>query len=355
MRQILAAFMLMFSLTICSYANHFDFDTTDVNCSILIREVYVGGIWGGGDEIGVLTPEGRCGGSVAVTGFPLGIAAWGDDALTRDSIEGFREGDSIYFVRWDSEQQHEVSLERIYLLTGDGIWHSNGLLIVELAAKEPYFDIHPTINRHKFTCPSAEFFSGEMLIGPHPGDQVGICTAQGDVGGFLIWIDSDSASGWAYEDDPETEGIVEGFAVGEGFQFSFFSSDSFLTIDSTNWQILLGDEHFSIDGRSTIQLWNDPVSVRLDPLAPTSFEILGTYPNPFNGQTVIKLALPTETSLRLFVLGLDGKEIYYTDYSGLSAGIHQLPVNLNWIPSGNYYCRLETTFGSKTISLTLTK
>ncbi len=356
MKNIALTLTFLLVSTVTARASYFNFDTTDVNCSVLIRECYLtAGLWGQGDELGLFTPEGRCGGGTIVDGFPVGIAAWGDDVLTRDSIEGFREGDSMYFVRWDDSAEREIALRKIYLLTGDGIWRDRGLLIIELADNEPQFEIHPTLNRHRFICPSAEFYNWDVGIGPEAGDQAAIRTPDGDVAGLLIWATNDSATGWAFEDDPVTEDVVEGFSVGDSFQFSYLSVDSLYQVDSTNWLVLRGNEVFARNGNTTVRLWNISVSSVLEGVLPLQFEILGAFPNPFNGRTFISYALPRESKIIISVYSLDGRQVFSEHLGEITAGIHNIPIEIETLPSGKYLCKLESSFGVASISLALTR
>ena len=340
------------------YAAHFDFDTTDNNCSILIREAYFfSGGWSEGDEIGVFTSTGICGGASIINRFPVGIAAWSDDSLTPDSVgvEGFEEGDSIYFRRWDAVNQVESDLEKVYLLMGDGLWRNGGVLILELADTDPYFPITPTYPHHAFSCVASEFYVADISTGPNPGDISAIRTPTGEVGGILVWVTEDSAMGWAYGDDPSTEEIVEGFREGESFSFSYHKSGTEFEIDSTNWMFLRGEELFSEGGSSLVRLWNEPNSVADEPFNPEDFRILSCYPNPFNGKTTIKVSLPIAAPVNLRLYGTDGRLVKNISVGLISSGLSAIPIDLSSLPSAVYSVSVDTPFGERSVKLMLLK
>lgn len=332
-------------------AIHFDFDTTDANCSILVRECYLmTGMWDEGDELGVFTSAGICGGGMVVEGFPLGIAAWADDALTDSLVEGFHSNDSILFVRWDASQEREIPLRQLYVLSGEPHWENNGLLIVELAEERPAFDIQPTFNRHRFICNGTDLFIWDIGYEPQLGDQVGIFRLDGQVCGLMTWGSPDSALGWAYQDDPATE-AREGFDNGEAFYFIYHSDSA--DIDTVYWDLLFGSLVFEVDMTTIVRLWNFPDGVHTQELLPVKFEVEPAFPNPFNSSTRLNITLPGESPVRVAILSLDGREVLTLKPGSYPSGRQALSVDLSSLPSGHYTCRIVTAFGAKTLPLTL--
>lgn len=70
---------ILFSFTLISstlHAQHFNFQQTDANHTIIIREAIIGDeLLQNGVKIGVLTPGGNCAGAVVVEEeFPVGLA-----------------------------------------------------------------------------------------------------------------------------------------------------------------------------------------------------------------------------------------------------------------------------------------
>jgi len=118
--------------------NHYIFDITDVNMSVIIsaatidQETLVEN-----DEIGVFTPAGLCtGAGIVPPRFPdeaMGLAAWGDDAMTEEVIEGFQVDEALSFRFWDADAQQELITE-IEVFNGEAIYAPNGFLVIGLSA-----------------------------------------------------------------------------------------------------------------------------------------------------------------------------------------------------------------------------
>ncbi len=119
--------------------NHFQEPRpTDLSMSIILQSV-VGLEVVDGAEIALITPRNAIGGLAVLTGEPSwGITAWGDDGTTEE-IEGFREGEPMRFLFWDSVHDWELEME----LDADGelIYRTNGLLIINATV-----DVAPEIS-----------------------------------------------------------------------------------------------------------------------------------------------------------------------------------------------------------------
>jgi hypothetical protein len=352
---MLLALSGLWLLPIPVLASHFAFDTTDVNCSIMIRMAYpTSHEWNEGDELAVFTPAGGCAGAATFRSFPIGLAAWGDDALT-DSIDGFREGEAIRFVHYDAIEEREYPLSEFFSLVGDPVWHANGLIIAELADEEPHFPVRPQLIRHRLECLDAAFFEYDFGIGPGPYDQAGVYTPAGLCAGLMVWdSEGQHAAGWAYGDDPGTEPI-DGFRAGETFYFKFWSSDSNLTIDTLQSIIQLGDTVFVSNGSSTVRIWNDPVSVGNRSPLPSQYSITPVFPNPFNGRTKLRLELPFDGLVELTIFGIDGRPVRPTERIRYKAGSHEISIDLGNHPSGEYLCKVAVGGEIRTIPLHLQK
>ncbi len=115
---------------------HFKFTAnTGENYSILIRSATLNGVsLANGDEIGVFTPAGLCVGAVAVSGTgSLGLTAWEDDPQTPDSIDGYKDGESMSFRFWHAATQTELAATASYRL-GNGVFNFGPYADVDLSA-----------------------------------------------------------------------------------------------------------------------------------------------------------------------------------------------------------------------------
>jgi endonuclease/exonuclease/phosphatase family metal-dependent hydrolase len=76
-------------------------------------------------------------------------------------------------------------------------------------------------------------------------------------------------------------------------------------------------------------------------LAPVlSFRLDGNYPNPFNGETIIRYEVATPAHLSLQIVDLLGRQVA-TLRDGLDQpGIYAVPFNASDLPSGTYFYRL---------------
>lgn len=69
--------------------------------------------------------------------------------------------------------------------------------------------------------------------------------------------------------------------------------------------------------------------------------LMGSYPNPAKDQTTIRYNIANSTSVAVTVFDLTGRVISQTSEK-LTAGTHELKVDLKNIPSGNYYYSVKT-------------
>ncbi len=86
------------------------------------------------DEIAVFTPDGLLAGvGVWPDSGSLGFAAWGDESITQDSIEGFRTGDTIYFRVWSARLDLELEAE-VTIVSGRGTFYPDAYSTFTLEA-----------------------------------------------------------------------------------------------------------------------------------------------------------------------------------------------------------------------------
>ncbi|NQV02754.1 MAG: hypothetical protein HQ542_08920, partial [Bacteroidia bacterium] len=118
------------STIVALYANnrHFNWIETEESHEINVEEVKLEE----GDEIAVITPRGTVAGAVIVEGdSPYTIHAFGDDSETENIIEGFRDGEQIYFRVWMHER-NEVYFARPDWEDGPERWEDGARSAVNL-------------------------------------------------------------------------------------------------------------------------------------------------------------------------------------------------------------------------------
>ncbi|MDP1677319.1 MAG: glycerophosphodiester phosphodiesterase family protein [Bacteroidota bacterium] len=90
-------------------------------------------------------------------------------------------------------------------------------------------------------------------------------------------------------------------------------------------------------------------------LAPERFSI-SSYPNPFNASSVIQYTIPKQSSVKIVVHDILGKNIAtLVDERKQSAGSFSVSWNAYNVPSGIYFIRLHTEHGTATIKSLLIK
>jgi hypothetical protein len=70
-------------------------------------------------------------------------------------------------------------------------------------------------------------------------------------------------------------------------------------------------------------------------------QLVGNFPNPFNGQTTIAFELPEAMDVMLTVWTLDGRPVEEVAARTFPAGYHELPFQAGTLPSGTYFLRLQ--------------
>ncbi len=75
---------------------------------------------------------------------------------------------------------------------------------------------------------------------------------------------------------------------------------------------------------------------------PSDFRITSVYPNPFNGQTTVRIELPVTSELRIHLYNNLGRFVGELFGGSVNAGYHSFVADLNRLPSGVYYLKVET-------------
>jgi len=349
--------LLLLALSITpAAANHFDFDTTDVNSSILIREVILTSRhWGEGDEIGLFTPAGLCAGGGVVREFPAGFPAWGDDALT-DSTDGFEDGERLIFKGWDASAREEFNLPNVTALEGEAVWRANGWFVATLAEAGSHFAVRPTLARHRILCNRAEFIDDNGAVALADLDQIGILRENGSSAGVLLWDGAlGRAIGYAYGDDPETGDVVEGFRNGEDFRFTFWTRRNNRETEANRIYFTRGDTTFYDDGASEVELESNTAAAGGIHELPASFTVSGPYPNPFNGIGSLRLTAPAAGRVVIALLDLNGRTLPEPRSFEVTAGDNSVSLDLTHLPAGEYLCRATYGGQSRIVRVVLLK
>ncbi len=74
---------------------------------------------------------------------------------------------------------------------------------------------------------------------------------------------------------------------------------------------------------------------------PSTFAVLGNYPNPFNPSTNIRFTVPQTGLVTIKIFDLLGREVMTVDAGTKTAGIHEFSLDGSRLSSGIYFYRLE--------------
>jgi hypothetical protein len=116
------------------------------------------------------------------------------------------------------------------------------------------------------------------------------------------------------------------------------------------------DEILSISG-NTLHIynldWATPVAEK--PIMPSEYLAVSNYPNPFNGQTIIKYNLPRQSAIVLEIYDILGRKIESIEKLNQPAGLGQITWDASSEPSGVYFYRLSAGNEQKTGRMVLLK
>ncbi len=82
---------------------------------------------------------------------------------------------------------------------------------------------------------------------------------------------------------------------------------------------------------------------------PSSIRLEQNYPNPFNPSTTIRYALPTRSSVRLFISNTLGQEVAVLENGEQEAGYHEVEWHAN-VASGIYFYRIDAVIANDPIN-----
>jgi len=98
-----------------------------------------------------------------------------------------------------------------------------------------------------------------------------------------------------------------------------------------------------------------PSSVKESNIGPDHFQLLHNYPNPFNPDTKIQYSIPQSSKIKVKIFDLLGNEIETLVNQEKIAGTYEITWNANNLPSGIYFCRLESGNYTSAINMLLIK
>lgn len=118
-------------------------------------------------------------------------------------------------------------------------------------------------------------------------------------------------------------------------------------LDTTRYdgELVLLNDGFMHEVSISVALEVAPLDAPYDgsDLLPTGFTINSVYPNPFNSTTSITYTLPSPSRVTLKLYSLLGREIALLEDSFNQAGIHQIVVDADGLPSGLYFVQLKAS------------
>lgn len=88
---------------------------------------------------------------------------------------------------------------------------------------------------------------------------------------------------------------------------------------------------------------------------PFEYSLQQNYPNPFNPVTKIRFNIPAQSFVKIKVFDVTGKEIALLANESLNTGSYETGWDASSMPSGVYYCRMETQGFIKTMKMILVK
>ncbi len=88
---------------------------------------------------------------------------------------------------------------------------------------------------------------------------------------------------------------------------------------------------------------------------PETFSLNIIYPNPFNSSATIEYQLPVKDHVKISIYSLNGTEIEKVIDHTIEAGYYSISLNADDLPTGIYFCRMNSTNFSRTMKLVVIK
>ena len=100
---------------------------------------------------------------------------------------------------------------------------------------------------------------------------------------------------------------------------------------------------------------DDPTGVLNESLVPDKFILMQNFPNPFNPTTIIQFETTHKTFISLKIFNVLGNEIATLVNEEKPVGIYNIEWDAKGLPSGIYFCQLNTNNYNKSIKMLLLK
>ena len=88
---------------------------------------------------------------------------------------------------------------------------------------------------------------------------------------------------------------------------------------------------------------------------PSQFILYPNYPNPFNPSTVVRYDLPKTSKVLIEVYNVLGQKVETLEDKNEQTGTHEVTFDGSRFPSGVYFCRIQSDYGSRVIKMMLLK
>lgn len=157
-----------------------------------------------------------------------------------------------------------------------------------------------------------------------------------------------SIAGVLFDAENATVGDIWFEATADYYE-SGLNTPNLVWVETIQSSVLLGDPATLIPGRIT---GIDEIAA---PVIPSTIQIVGNYPNPFNPSTTINFMLNRAGSARLTVYDITGRAVTTLADQSYAAGQHSLVWNAEGQASGMYLVRLESAGQFSTHRVTLLK
>ena len=163
-----------------------------------------------------------------------------------------------------------------------------------------------------------------------------------EIGPNLTWI--------SY--DPESGSIPPGES--QSFTVDFYSVD----MPDREYYVVLEVYHNAVGDMFEIPTYFQVGEVSIpdfEVTAPSSFEFVSAYPNPFNPLTSLEFSVPVSEKVSLYITDISGRVVEEVDLGRLGAGIHTHQFDASHLSSGVYIAKIKSARGSAAIKLVLMK
>jgi hypothetical protein len=155
----------------------------------------------------------------------------------------------------------------------------------------------------------------------------------------------DGVCGISVWGDDATTPEVDGALVNESLELRIFVEGE---SQALQFKTLSGDGRYEVDGFLVVELLNIFET-------PQEFQIVSTFPNPFNSTIKITYSLPHQDHVLVQVVNQLGQRITTLFNGTQNAGIHSMIMDAGSLPSGLYFVDLESAGKSHTRKMLLVK